>query len=548
MAMRARSLLRPPWARHLVALVFFGVMAVAHTWPLASAPAALSRHDNGDALLNEWTVAWVAHQLPRDPLHLFDANIFYPERNTLAFSEHLFVQGVLAMPLFWAGLSSTVVHNLLMIIGLALTGWTTYLVMARWTRDSVAAVLSGCLMAFNAHTLVRLAHLQAMHVEFLPLAVAALGAVLARPRYAVAAALAFFFVLQGLASNYLLVMTVFALGAAFLARPEDWLGRKARRAIGPLVLAGGLAVLLMLPFLLPYYWANRDQGLIRRLDEIGWLSATWRDYLATGGRIHYELWSKRVWAGGPTPLFPGLVAGLLTLIAMASGLAFRDRRARMWLAIGIAGVLLSFGPAVPGYVTLYTVFPLLQGIRAPVRIGFLLLAAVATLAGFGLMWLRQRCASRTRLAATLGIGAIVLATAEAIRTPVGFTPALKVPPVYHALALEPHAVVVEYPLASPAGVFHNAPYMLNSTRHWKPMVNGYSGFLPVSYRHNYERLERFPEPAVLQALVDLGVTHVVLHTAGRIVAAEQTPGLTRVASGADLAIYRLDWQRLKSVR
>ena len=92
-----------PWVRHAAVLAFFAVMAAVHTWPLASAPGTLSRHDNGDALLNEWTVAWVQHQLPRDPLHLFDANIFYPERNTLAFSEHLFVQSMLGLPLHWAG-------------------------------------------------------------------------------------------------------------------------------------------------------------------------------------------------------------------------------------------------------------------------------------------------------------------------------------------------------------------------------------------------------------------------------------------------------------
>ena len=66
-------------------------LAVLHTWPLATGPAVLSRHDNADAMLNEWIVAWVAHQAPRAPLHLFDANIFHPEPRALAFSEHMTV-------------------------------------------------------------------------------------------------------------------------------------------------------------------------------------------------------------------------------------------------------------------------------------------------------------------------------------------------------------------------------------------------------------------------------------------------------------------------
>ena len=44
-------------------------------------------HDPGDPLMVTWVLGWVAHQLPRAPAHIFDANIFFPERNTLAYSE-----------------------------------------------------------------------------------------------------------------------------------------------------------------------------------------------------------------------------------------------------------------------------------------------------------------------------------------------------------------------------------------------------------------------------------------------------------------------------
>ena len=521
-------------------------MAVLHTWPLASAPATLSRHDNGDALLNEWTVAWVGHQLVRDPIHLFDANIFYPEPNTLAFSEHLFVQGVMGLPLHWAGLSTTAVHNLLVIIGFALTGYVAYAVMLRWTGDVAAAALTGCLMAFNAYTLTRLAHLQAMHVEFLPFAVLALDQLLERPRLGAALALAVFFALQGLTSNYLLVFTVFALAAAMMVRPDGWWGGRARRLAGPFLLAVLVGTLAMAPFLLPYYWASQHQGLGRTAAEIAMYSASWRDYLSTGARVHFDLWSTRFWTG--TALFPGVVATGLALTAIISGVGWRDRRARMWLAIGVTGLLLSFGPALPGYDMLARVFPLLQGIRAPVRFGFLMLAAVAVLGGFGLTWLRRRLASRPRLGAALAAAAIVLVTAETIRAPIGFTPALKIPLIYRVLAREPDAVVVEYPLFSPAAIFHNAPYMLYSTQHWRPMVNGYSGFVPESYRRAWERIHRFPEPATLAALVELGVTHVVIHTRASILAAEQTPGLARVVSTTQVAIYRLDWKQLRGGR
>ena len=88
----------------LASLGFFVALAVVHTWPLASAPGVLSRNDNGDTVLHEWILAWVAHQLVSDPLRLFDANIFYPERHTLAYSDHLFVQSLMGAPLTVGGL------------------------------------------------------------------------------------------------------------------------------------------------------------------------------------------------------------------------------------------------------------------------------------------------------------------------------------------------------------------------------------------------------------------------------------------------------------
>src|SRR5438034_7129102 len=117
----------------LAPLVVFALLAVVHTWPLARNPAHLSRNDNGDTVLNTWAIAWVAHQLPRDPVHLFDANIFYPERLALCYSEAMIVQGVLAMPIRAAGGSPVLAYNLVLLAGFALTGWAFCVLVPRTT-------------------------------------------------------------------------------------------------------------------------------------------------------------------------------------------------------------------------------------------------------------------------------------------------------------------------------------------------------------------------------------------------------------------------------
>jgi hypothetical protein len=530
----------------LAVLALFALLAVFHTWPLATAPGTLTRHDNADALLNEWAVGWFAHQMVRDPLRLFHANIFYPEPNTLAFSEHLVLQGALGAPLLWAGLSTTVVHNLLIMAGFALTGWTMALVVRRWTGDWWAAILAGMLLAFNSHSLSRIAHLQAVHVEFLPLAVYALDRLLAVPRVRHAIGLAVAFTLQALASNYLLVFMTFGLAGAAMTRPGEWLTPSRRRTLGLVSFSAALAVLLLAPFLYPYFVAKEQQGLGRGLDEVATYAASWRDYVAASGRLHYEAWSHPFGRGLGAFLFPGVTALLLTGIAAGTGRAWA-RPARLWIGLGVTGLLLSFGTSLPGYAWLHAAVPLLQGIRASVRFGYLVLAAVAALAAFGLAVVRARTAARPRVRAALSVAALVLVTVEAARVPVGYTTARTAPAVYRFLADDPGAVLVELPMWVGDKRFRDARYMLHATRHWRPLVNGYSGFTPDSYGAHYDALMSFPDDSAIAYLRALGVTHVAVHAnwfveqfgEERLARIPGTPGLRRILDGGNLSFYEL---------
>ncbi|HSP92722.1 MAG TPA: hypothetical protein VLN08_17545, partial [Vicinamibacterales bacterium] len=256
-------------------------LAVLHTWPLAAGPASLSRHDNADAMLNEWIVAWVAHQAPRAPLHLFDANIFHPEPRSLAFSEHMTLQGLMGAPVLWLGGSPLLAYNLLVIAGLALSAWAMWLLLVRWTGSHAAGAVAGTLVAFNAHTLTRLPHLQALHLEFIPLVLLALDRLLVERRLRDAILLGVACALQGLTSNYLLVFTATAAVAVLAVRAAEVRRPAPARTTALLGFSAVIAAALLAPFLYPYYATQREQGLTRGLDEVARYSSTWRDYLST---------------------------------------------------------------------------------------------------------------------------------------------------------------------------------------------------------------------------------------------------------------------------
>jgi len=532
----------------LATLILFAALTAAHTWPLAAAPGTWSRNDHADALLNTWILAWVAHIVPEAPLSLFDANIFHPERTTLAYSEHLVVPALMGAPLAWAGASPVLVHNLVLLAGLVLTGWVTCLVISRWTGDTLAGVLAGTVAAFNAHTLTRLPHVQAMHVEFLPLALLALDQLLERRRVRDALALAGWYSVQALCSGYLLLTAATALVAAALARVGEWLPRqRLLRTLALLALAGGLSVLLCLPFLLPYAQVRREQGLVRPIDEVAGYSATVASYLSTGARVHFSTWSEPYYHRAGESLFPGVTALLLAGGAVLTGLAWRDRRARMLLAMAAVGLLFSFGPRYEPYRTLYEHLPLLQGLRAVARYGHLVIFGVGALAAFALAaWrtrLRGRLTRGSAWAAVVGLLAVAGANLDAWRAPLTYARHDGIPRVYRTLATVSDAVVAEFPFYGVDLVHRHAPYVLASTAHWRPLVNGYSGFIPPSLSRHAAEFSGFPDATALRALRAAGVTHVVVHLdmmPGLAPRLRQIPALQLVAAEGSLRIYRLD--------
>jgi hypothetical protein len=538
------------------------LLAIVHTWPLATAPGTLARNDNADAQLNEWIMAWIAHQLPRDPSRLFDANIFYPERATLGYSEPLIVPALIGAPLRWLGASPVLVFNVVLILGFALTTWAGYALVHSWTGDKAAGLLAGSMFAFNSHTLTRLAHVQGIHAWGLPLALLAADRLVVHARWRDAVWLAVWMAAMAYTSGYLVVFGAILVAVVVATRAPDW-WRRSVRVASLFAVATVVAALAILPIYLPYRRLARTMGMNRPLEAVSEFSATLSGYLASAGRIHFATWSSR-FVGNPVDLFfPGIV--VLVLAALAIYWAFikserRDdeehrfsvssrltrHRIVMLVALAVTGFVLSLGLRTPVYGWVYHAFPPMQGLRAAARFGNLFLLGMAALAGIGLAALRSRLPAQR---AGLVVAALVaLANIESLRAPVGYTRFEGIPAIYSVLAQEPGRVVlVEVPFWPPQGAFQHGEYMVNSTAHWRPIFNGYSGYLPQSYRKNAQLFWYFPQEHAIQAMRRAGATHVMVHPKGfghqaasmwQAVAA--SPYLERIAmTPGGPALYRL---------
>jgi hypothetical protein len=516
-APRVNAEQRSGWA---LPLLLFAGLAIVHTWPLATSPGGLSGNQNGDAQLNEWILAWVAHALPRTPFHLFQTNIFYPAKDTLAFSEPLIVPAVLGAPMAWLGGSPVLVFNLMVMAGFALTAFSGYLLMFAWTRDRAAALLTGSTFAFNTHTLTRLAHVQGLHLYGLPLALLATDRLITTARTRDAWWLALWMTVMAYTSGYLLIFGAVTVGVALLARAPEWTER-ARSVGSRFALARLAPAAAIVPLWLPYHRVATEQGMVRSLAATSDFSATPGGYLAASGRIHLATWSARFFKDPVDSFFPGVV--VLTLAVVAVSYASRRdarpdtltrRRIVMLSAIAVTGFVLSLGPRTPAYGWLYQIFPPMRGLRAAARFGNLFLLGMSALAGFGLAQLRARAqphGAGVRQPAILAAILIAVANVESLRAPFEYQRFTGTPRLYTLLADEPRVVLAEVPFYPRQAIFENAEYVLNSTAHWRPLMNGYSGYTPASYVEHAEVFWHFPRDYAIEAMRRAGVTHVMVH-------------------------------------
>lgn len=547
--MKLAAALRAHWRVHWVAIVVFAGLSIVHTWPLATNPATLSLNANGDAQLNEWILAWVVHQLPRDPLDLFDANIFYPSRDSLAFSEPLIVPAILGAPILWLGGTPVLAYNLLLLAGFALTALATYAVVFAWTGNRAAALVAGSLFAFNTHTLTRLPHLQAIHAYGLPLALLFTDRLMRQPAASGAVGLALSMTLMVYTSGYLVVFAVLTIAIALVVRIAEW-RHHARAVVAGFALATVVAGVASLPVVIPYRRVASEQGMVRSVENVRQFSASARGYLAATGRLHLAAWSQRFVRNPVDTFFPGIVA----VVFAAWGLwrAFRSRvdapRAWMFLGLVVVGFVLSLGTKTPVYGWLFAVFPPMQGLRAAARFGNLFLLAIAVLAGLGFAaFAHTRTGRRWGLPAAVLV--VLLVNLEALRAPIDYRRFEGIPRIYDLLAAEPGPVVLaEMPFYPGHAAFENAEYVLNSTAHWRPLMNGYSGYTPATYRELAWIFWYFPRDAVLQRMRDEGVTHFTVHprrfTPAKaretidLLARRSDVELLAIAAGSGIRLYR----------
>jgi hypothetical protein len=500
---------RGGWRELAAVAIVSALLAVALTYPLAFRLGRVGRIDNADGQLSIWNVSWVARTIVVDPAHVFDANIFYPHRGTLAYSESNLGAGILASPVYWATRNPYAAHNFVVLLAFVLSAIGTYYLVRYLTGDRRGAAVSAVCFACCPFVFAHLPHIQLQLTAGLPFTMLAFHRLADRPSTARGAALGGVMAAQALCCGYYGVYAVLIVGVAVFvaaAMRSLWTVRAYWIAIA---IAAGVALLIVTPAFLPYLALRRGTGFHRELDDARSFAATLSAYLASSSYAH--VWMLRFLPQWGDVLFPGFLATGFGLAGI--WLARRLRRGEtviLYAGLTIVACWASFGPAAGLYTVLYKALPFFGWLRAPVRFGLLVDFGLSVLAGAAVAVILDR-----RRHATLAGAALVAVAVAELAVPLRWPKASPVEPVYQVLATLPPAPVIEMPFYYPeVGLFQHAQYMLKSTAHWMPMVNGYSDYIPEDFLATVNTLAPFPSRDAFKILEPNRVRYAVFHLYG----------------------------------
>ncbi len=529
--------LRFLWFKNAWPFLWYILLTMIWAWPLLQNITTSIAGYGNDPLFQMWTIAWVAHALQTNPGQLWDAPIFYPYPNALAFSDHHIVQAIIAFPLLVID-QPILAYNLLVLLSFVLSGWAVFLltqsILSEFQPQPAAtfgALLAGSLFAFSTYRMTHLMHLQMLQTCWLPLALYWL-----RQQSTTRCKLCgksivltgIFAGLQSITAVYYAPMAALVLGLMVVMWywPTHWRllsYREINRKLVGLAFSGIIAIACALPFFLPYVDAYRSLGITRSIAELERWSAPLQAFFS----VPDDNFVNRLTSLLPTQaseelnLFPGFGAIALSIGGIWLLWKHKQRDCIGWFVVLMIGLVFSFGtglrissdseplPLPSVYRWIYDWVPGVKALRVTARWWMVGSLALAILAGAGFSILMQYWKK------WIIVSIAALSLIEHLVIPIPLISVPSTPKVYQWLARTnptQRRVVLELPLPPRIGGGEMAMRrQLYQMQHWRTIVTGYSGLVPIGSSLIFQRLHRLPDDETIRFLAYLGFDTLIIH-------------------------------------
>lgn len=502
----------------------------------------------GDPYLNAWILAWDVHSILTSPMHLFDANAFYPfTHNSLAFSEHMIANIFISLPIIAATNNPILAYNVIFILSYILSGFGMFLLVDYYLNDKYSAFLAGVIFAFCTYRFAHFVHLQLLTAQWMPFSLLYFDKFLNKNTYKNLFLFFIFFVLQVLSCWYYAFSIVIALGLYFIYLSISDLSIRHNIFHSSdfklkSVLFVILCIITILPFTLPYIHVQHEYGFTRSIDDVEFYSADVADYFLTPpsnilyGELSQPYQEERNW--GEHSLFPGLLVIFLSIIGIFSisrikssdslniNINFNGKATQNYyillaffaFILTLGSTLHFFGNSINlhlPYYYLYKYLPGFDSMRVPSRFDIIVMLSLSVLAGYGLSKLLASKKENSKTVIT-SLFVMMVILESYVPVDVAITPADdQIPEMYKWLSNESDDfAIVELPTGNVVGntLHYDTKYMYYSTYHWKKLVNGYSGFFPPKYMELLKELQTFPSNESIQILHSLKIRYIIIHS------------------------------------
>ncbi|HWI20467.1 MAG TPA: hypothetical protein VNT81_22080 [Vicinamibacterales bacterium] len=536
-----------------LASIAYAALTFLMTLPFSLSAGSHVNADIPDTHLYIWTLAWDTYALIHQPLQIFDANIYYPFANTLAYSENLIGSVMFAAPVIWLTGNLVLATNLTAFITCMLSGTGAFVLARRLHLTLGAAFLCGLLFAFAPPRFYRLGQLHLTAVQWIPFSLAFLHSYFEAGRRRDLLIATGFFSLQVLSSGHGAAYLVISIALLLAWQFGTGAPLALKQRLKDFGAAGAYLIAPAVWIILPYRIAQDEAGLRR-----GYLSGSQpgiESLLASPARVHQFLQAKFLGPFEKEPeafLFPGILVLLLAGVALTawpSRSRLRSSPLPFYLLLAILSTLMFVDWPFELWRYVYWL-PGFNFIRVPSRFMILTMLALSVLAAIGFdrlaAWLKP--AQRTIAAAVVAM----LMLAENTVYPFPSVPyQVNIPAIDRWLDSQPKPfVVAEVPVPRTADLGalerQQTQAMLHATAHWQKTIHGYSGIRRKFHDELYDALSSFPDRDSMAGLRAAGVTYVVVHSAeygSRWPSVEEnikaTPGLRLTRTDGPDRVYTL---------
>jgi hypothetical protein len=537
----------------LIAAAGAALLAIVMTWPLAAHLGDVVPRDIGDPLAEAWQPAWGGHALLHQPLHFFDANRFWPIKDSLAFGDALI--GYAPTGIIGRGPHAAMVrYDLLFIFAYALAFFGAYLFARELGLGPAGAVIAGAAFAFAPYRLEQDGHLQVISSGGVPLSIAlALRGIRLRSPWWLfwAWVVAAWQVSIGWALG---LPFAYGIAGAVAVAIVMWLIR-GRPPVPRRMLVGGAAGAVF--FLAVSYWiahhylyiADNFPAAKRSPHEVAAFSGPLKIFItapeesfvwghATAGiRDTLTTWQEKT-------LFPGA----LTLVLAVAGVLSSSLSKRLRIGLGIAAVgilVLQLGfqegqGLLWPYRVLYDLLPGWDAIRTPGRLATFSSLALALLAAAGAETAiraarRRRWPAWTAIAISGVLGLAIVTEGRSLPfDPFDNQAMPDVPPSGLSTADIPQPQLHLPALTAK----QNRAFQLESTQGFPDIVNGRASTNPAVVLDLVKHMANFPDAATVRELQEYGVRTVIIHL-GLTENTPQAGAARKPIAGLPLRRYRL---------